>query len=153
MAPISRLSRRGHDRQRRCCGRPQRLLGVGGHAVYAAEVVDDLNPRDTVEIRRRVVMPVANSLLRANELEDVLVEVRQEHFPAVGRSEALRVAVKACGEWIEAPRRWLVTDESWNARWLADELYDLLRDELAESRFAWGELREGTFKVPPAQWP
>jgi hypothetical protein len=44
-----------------------------------------------------------------------------------------------------------VTDVAWDAQWLADELYDLLQDELAESRLAWGELRRGSFEVPPAE--
>lgn len=111
----------------------------------------DLDLRDTAEVRWRVVIPVARSLLRADELEDVLVEVSPDRFPAVGRIDALRVAVKACEEWMEAPRRWFVTDEPSDAQWLADELYDLLQAELAESRFAWGEMREGTFEVRTAE--
>ena len=112
----------------------------------------DLDLRDTAEVRRRVVLPVAKSLFRGDELEDVLVEVNPEDFPSIGRVDGLRVAVKARGEWLEAPRRWFATDALWDAEWLADELYDLLQDELAESRLAWGELREGTFEVlPPAR--
>jgi hypothetical protein len=114
---------------------------------------NDLNLRDTAEVRRRVVIPVARSLLRAEELEDVLVEVDLHDFPSTGWEEALRVAVKACGEWLEAPRRWFVTDSPIDAQWLADDLYDLLQNELAESRLAWGELREGTFEVPLAERP
>jgi hypothetical protein len=60
-------------------------------------MADDLDPRDTAEVRRRVVMPVARSLLRADELEDVLVEVSPDHFPEVGRVDALRVAVRRAG--------------------------------------------------------
>jgi hypothetical protein len=115
-------------------------------------MVNDLDLRDTAEVRRRVAMPVARSLLRADELEDVVVEVGPDHFPVVGRLDTLRVAVKARGEWIEAPRRW-DADSLCDAEWLADELYDLLQDELAESRLAWGELREGTFEVLPPERP
>jgi hypothetical protein len=113
----------------------------------------DLDLRNTAEVRRRVAMPVARSLLRADELEDVVVEVGPDHFPAVGRVDALRVAVKARGEWIEAPRRWFVTDGLFDAQRLADELYDLFQDELVESRLAWGKLREGTFEVLPPERP
>src|SRR4051812_36476687 len=97
----------------------------------------DLDLRNTAEVRRRVAMPVARSLLRADELEDVVVEVGPAYFPAVGPVDALRVAVKARGECIEAPHRWFVGDSPWDAQWLADELYGLLQDELAESRLAW----------------
>ncbi|MGZ4604789.1 MAG: hypothetical protein ACXVX8_02715 [Blastococcus sp.] len=116
-------------------------------------MADDLDLRDSAEVRRRVAMPVARSLLRADELEDVVVEVGPDHRPALGRVNALRVAVKARGEWIEAPRRWDVDDSPWDAQWFADELYSLLQDELAESRLAWGELREGTFEVLPPERP
>lgn len=111
----------------------------------------DLDLRDTAEVRRRVVLPVATSLLRPDELEDVRVEVGVDPVPSAERVEMLRVAVKACGEWIEAPR-WFGTDAPADAQWLADELYDSLQDEIAESRFGWGELRQGTFEVlPPAR--
>ncbi|MGY1745559.1 hypothetical protein [Blastococcus sp. SYSU D00695] len=113
----------------------------------------DLDLRNPAEVRRRVAMPVARSLLRADELEDVVVEIGPDHLPAVGRVNALRVAVRARGEWLEVPRRWFVTDSPWDAEWLADELYGLLQDELAESRLAWGELREGTFEVLPPERP
>ena len=59
--------------------------------------------------------------------------------------------MKARGEWIEAPRRWGVNNSVWDAQWFAGELYSLLQDEVAESRFAWGELREGTFEVLPPE--
>ena len=114
---------------------------------------EDLDLRDTAEVRRRVVLPVARSLLRADEMEDVLVEVSPHDLPVLGRVDALRVAVKACGEWIEVPRLWYVIDALQDAQWLTDELYDLLQDELAESRLAWGELRHGKFQVPPAGRP
>jgi hypothetical protein len=116
-------------------------------------VVDDLDLRDTAEVRRRVVLPVAESLLRAGELEDVVIEVVPEHRPRVGRVDTLRVAFKACGEWIEPPYRWFVNDWLCDAEFLAGELYNLLQDELAESRLAWGELRQGTFEVLPAEQP
>ncbi|WP_116451445.1 hypothetical protein [Blastococcus litoris] len=109
----------------------------------------DLDFLDTAEVRRRVVVPVVSSLVRADELEELVVEVGRNSFPVVGRENWLRVAVKARGEWIEPPRRWLVTEAPEDAQWFADELYDLLRDELAESRLAWGELRDGTFEVLP----
>ena len=98
-------------------------------------------------------MPVARSLVRADELEDVVVNVGPYHFPVVGRVQALSVAVKARGEWIAAPHRWIVTDSPWDAEWPAGELYGDLQDELAESRLAWGELREGTFEVLPPVCP
>ena len=116
-------------------------------------MANDLDLRDTAEVRRRVAMPVARSLLRADELEDVLVEVGPDDLPVVGRVDLLSVAVKARGEWIESPRRWFVTDSPWDAQWLADELYGELQDELAESRLAWGEWREGTFEVLPPERP
>lgn len=114
-------------------------------------MADDLDLRNTAEVRRRVALPVARSLVRADELEDVVVEVGPDHRPAVGRVDMLRVAVKARGEWIEVPRRWYVEDSPLDAEWLAEQLYDLLQDELAESRLAWGELREGAFEVLPPE--
>ena len=121
-------------------------------AAYCARMGDDLDPRDTAEVRRRVVVPVATSLLRPDEFEDVRIDVGLDPFPSAEREEMLRVAVKACGEWIEAPR-WWVTGAPMDARSLAAELYDSLQDEIAESRFAWGELRQGTFEVPPPERP
>jgi hypothetical protein len=62
-------------------------------------------------------------------------------------------SARRVSEWIEPPRRWFVNDALWDAEWLAGELCDLLQDELAESRLASGELRQGTFEVPPAERP
>ncbi len=126
------------------------LVATAAKPDYGARVADDLDLRDSAEVRRRVAMPVAGSLLRADALEDVVVEVVVDDRPALGRVNALRVAVKARGEWIEAGR-WYVDDSPWDGQSFADGLYRLLQDELAESRLAWGELREGTFEVLPPE--
>ena len=109
----------------------------------------DLDPRDTAEVLRRVVAPVARSLIRADELEDLLAEVHAHD--ALGGADGLTLAVKARGEWVGVPRVWSVGEGLRDAEYLAAEFYDLLQDEVAESRFGWGQLRAGDYEVPPAQ--
>ena len=109
----------------------------------------DLDPRDTAEVLRRVVVPVAESLITADELEDVLAEVRAEE--AFGGVDMLSLGVKARGEWLIVPQVWFVDDGPMDAEWLAGDFFDLLQDEVAESRFGWGQLRAGDYEVPPAQ--
>ena len=75
----------------------------------------DLDPRDLAEVRRRVVDPVVASLLRADEVDDVVLEIETQRLPG---SDG------------------------------AAELYDHLRDDLTESRFGWGQLRDGDYGVP-----
>ena len=109
----------------------------------------DLDPRDTAEVLRRVVVPVAESLITADELEDVLAEVRAEE--AFGGVDMLSLGVKARGEWLIVPQVWFVDDGPMDAEWLAGDFFDLLQDEVAESRFAWGQLRTGDYEIPSAQ--
>jgi hypothetical protein len=95
-------------------------------------------------------VPVARSLTRGDELEDVVVEVgRPQRFMSVGREDVLGVAIRARGERLTLPQLWPVDNEPWDAEWFASEVYDLLQDEIVESRFAWGELRTGEYEVPP----
>ncbi|WP_029430155.1 hypothetical protein [Blastococcus sp. URHD0036] len=145
---------------------------------------DDLDLRDLEEVRRRVVLPVVRSLVRPDELEEVLVELVavpglpawvQEAIRSGGNSPAVggiiteeigpgqfppppsgpadhpQIRVKASGEWLEPPISWFVDLEHadpWDAEYFASEVYGLLQDELAESRLAWGELREGDHELP-----
>lgn len=149
---------------------------------------DAVDLRDLEEVRRRVVLPVVQSLVRPDELEEVLVQLepdpvwprwaqdafrsarmssepsqgivgiiveqgRVEDFepPPSGPARNLRIRVRARGEWVGLPRLWWVGVGDGALRDPEDfaaEVYDLLQDELAESRFAWGELREGDYELP-----
>ncbi|WP_448638251.1 hypothetical protein [Geodermatophilus sp. URMC 63] len=109
----------------------------------------DLDPQNVDEIRRRVVEPVVRSLIRPDELEDILIEIRPDGPPQSEVPSILTVAVKASGEWISPPTGWGVGDFLLDADYFAADLYDRLRDELTESRLAWGELRDGKFHVLP----
>ncbi|RBY84378.1 hypothetical protein [Blastococcus sp. TF02A-26] len=149
---------------------------------------NDLDLRDLDEVRRRVVLPVVRSLVRPDELEDVVVDVVLEtpppyRVPGIAPGEAhasvlglifdvpesrlppvvpdqdivaeewVSVRIKARGEWVE-PIRWFPGDgEAHDPQWLAAGLYSQLQDELAESRFAWGELREGDYELPGPDIP
>lgn len=110
----------------------------------------DLDPRNVDEIRRRVVEPVVRSLIRPDELEDISLDIRPEGDPRGEVRGILTVAVKASGEWISPPIGWGVGDFLLDADDFAADVYDRLRDELTESRLAWGELRDGEFQVLPA---
>lgn len=114
----------------------------------------DLDPRDLDEVRRRVVGPVVNSLIRSDELEGVLVEIEPYRFrvpfpPFKTEVELrLRVEVRACGERIDVPWTWHVkADYLWDAEDFAADLYEYLRDELVESRLSWGQWRDGEYRV------
>jgi hypothetical protein len=111
---------------------------------------EDLDPVDLDEVRRRVVDPVVTSLVHPDELEEVSVTIAEEAIPTIDVTRYLRVAVKARGEWISCPQSWWVAedgDQLWDAEEFAADLYDCLRDELAESRLSWGELRDGEYTV------
>ena len=115
---------------------------------------NDLDPRDLDEVRRRVVDPVVNCLIRPNELEAVLVEIEPYRFrvpfPPFRTEVELRlsVAVRACGELITVPWTWTVkADYLWDAEDFAADLHERLRDVLVESRLSWGEWRDGEYEV------
>ena len=117
-------------------------------------VVADLDPGDVDEVQRRVVRPVVGSLIRPDELEDILIEVGSEEIPGAGLLTTLSVSVKAGGEWIAPPIGWGVDDgRLMDAEALAGDLHDRLRDELTESRISWGKLREGAYEVLPPGSP
>ncbi len=86
----------------------------------------------------------------------VISDVPEPRLPAPPRhhreddreEEWLSVRIWARGECIEAVRWLLALPESQDPEWLAADLYDHLQDELAETRFAWGELREGAYRLP-----
>lgn len=107
----------------------------------------DLDPRDITEVRRRVVDPIAKTLLSAEELDEVLVSISAIDFPGLGLVDALQIAVKARGEWLRPSTAWFVGDDLWHAEDFASDLYGSLQDEIAESQFAWGQLRHGEYEV------
>jgi hypothetical protein len=148
-------------------------------------VLHSLDLRDLDEVRRRVVLPVVQSLVRPDELEEVVVELEHEMLPPRRIREALRsmdspapgaagvfgfigaegdepepwergpglelrIAFKARGESVGLPRRWFVGEGGAALRdpdYFAADVYDSLRDELTESRFAWGQLRDGDYEL------
>ena len=101
----------------------------------------DLDLRDLVEVRRRLACPVVSCLVGPDELEAVEVVVED--------ATMLRIGFRACGEWVGSPFRWPLLEEPVDPELFAAELYDALRDEIAKSRFAWGEWREGEYEVLP----
>lgn len=110
----------------------------------------DLNPRDLGEVRRRVVDPVVGSLLAPDEVDDIVLQIETQRLLGTdGETEDLTIQIRACGElvtWWSVP---LPEDgAAWDAEDGAAELYDRLRDDLTESRFGWGNLRDGTYDVP-----
>ena len=92
-----------------------------------------------------MVVPVAESLMTADELEDVRAE------DAFGGTDMLSLGVEARGEWLVVPQVWSVDDGPMDAEWSAGDVLDLLQDEVAESRFAWGQRRSGDYEIPSAQ--
>jgi hypothetical protein len=117
-------------------------------------VPSDLDPRDLDEVRRRVVDPVVNSLIRPDELEAVLVEIEDYRFRVpfppfqTEVEQRLKVEVSARGERIDVPWNWTVkADFLWDAEDFAADLYEYLRDELVKSRLSWGQWRTGEYRV------
>jgi hypothetical protein len=104
----------------------------------------DLDPRDLGEVRRRVVEPVVWCLIRPDELGDVLVYA--DNGDVCVRVMAREELVTSCslGPLGEGP---------WDAAERADRLYDLLTDDLPSTSFAWGERREGRYRLPGDQHP
>jgi hypothetical protein len=108
-------------------------------------VTPDLDPNDLDEVMRRVVDPVLSALLREDEIDSV--EVRAEPGGR-WREEGTWVSMTLRGEFFEI---WLCSPgpRPESAELAALHLYDVLQDEIAESRFGWGELRGGDYVVPP----
>jgi hypothetical protein len=109
----------------------------------------DLDPRDLNEVRRRVVEPVINSLLKPGEFDDVALEIESQYIAPLGQTlDFLVVRIWACGELVTY---WNpgIGDEMRDAEWMAGDLYEQLQEDLPETRFAWGErLRHGECTVP-----
>ncbi|MBI4942306.1 MAG: hypothetical protein HY830_16300 [Actinobacteria bacterium] len=118
----------------------------------------DLVTGDAATVGRRVVAPVLEALFRPGEVEHVDVRVGPdrtavpEHLRRghLGPEPGLFVwlSVVAVGETYER-RICEVVEEPENAEWLAADLHSDLQDFIAESRFGWGEQREGDWSVPP----
>lgn len=113
------------------------------------------------ELRRRVVEPVVRSLVRPDELEEIEVRIEDPlpllYDAGVVRLEEpsapgwhLKVAVRACEEWIE-PFEYFWVGPSSDLEMFAADLYEALRDGLVESKLSWGEWRDGEYEVlgPP----
>jgi hypothetical protein len=110
----------------------------------------DLDPRDLAEVRRRVVDPVVAGLLGPDEFDDVVLEIGpQRLLDTDDAAELLTIQIRACGELVTWWSSLLPEDGgAWDAEDGAAELYDHLRDDLTESRFGWGQLRDGDYEVP-----
>lgn len=112
----------------------------------------DLDIRDAGEVCRRVVQPVAQCLLRDDELEDISVTYFGGGLPENSEARTpgyLRISIKARGEWLSSSRVWHIDDRLLDPGPIADDLYDALQTELVQSKCAWGELRTGDFEMLP----
>lgn len=102
----------------------------------------DLDPRDLSEVRRRVVEPVVQSLIRPYELGDVLVYADKGD---------VYVRVMARGELVTWCFLGPLSEGPWDAAERAEALYDMLTDDLPSTSFAWGEQRKGRYQLPGDQ--
>ncbi len=127
---------------------------------------------DLLELRRCVVTPVVQSMLRDGELEHVVVtfDAPPADSPFPPEPGSVWVRLSACGEVFEhrlvqgaaersvdadadepagagPPERWKAS--VWDAQDLADDLYGELWDWIVETRFSRGERRYGDYVVPP----
>jgi hypothetical protein len=112
----------------------------------------DLDGADVGEVRRRVAEPVVRALIAPNELD--LLEVRfgapTSYRVDEGDAPEVWVYVTARGEHF-ARRLTKATFDRWDAWSVAD----FLIDEIVESRFGWGQLRDVDLAavVLPPRWP
>jgi hypothetical protein len=109
----------------------------------------DLDPRDLSEVRRRIVDPVVQSLLKSGELDDVALDIQPSFIAPLGQTlEFLIVRIWARGELVTYWHQ-TIGDDLTDAEWLAGDLYDHLQEDLPETKFALGEqLRHGEYEVP-----
>jgi len=107
--------------------------------------VTDAVDAELAEFRRRVVDPVVVSVLSNEELESVVVFEESS-------SHEVRATVVARGEtsyhYLQMERSLPVADEELVSR--AAQFASELEDFVAESSFAWGELRVARYDLPPA---
>lgn len=120
----------------------------------------DLDLADVAEVRRRVVDPVLAQMFRPGELDLAELTVGPPNVPSGWGTErdhapelevTLQVGEEDCSIYLGH-----VTLYPWNARELARDLADRLSDEICESSFGWGQLRElraGFVPAPAAEGP
>lgn len=150
-----------------------RVDGMNGTPLCACEPegVNDRSVRvdDLDELRRRIVLPVVGSLVRVDELEEVELrfDALDRGWPARSERGSVWLRVTARGEdfvhQLVAPSAAFesVEEDPENADWdgtlVAEEmawwLYDRLWDWVVETRFAWGEDRQGDYVIPPPLGP
>jgi hypothetical protein len=126
---------------------------------------------DLAEVLRIVVQPVVRVLLRPGELDSISLDWATVRIPdwqrpeldgdeVVVESRLLTGDEAASLPWAEVVRLVLrlqaqgevmtyeiadaVDTADIDLEWQADELYGRLQDFIVESRFGWGQLREGT---------
>jgi hypothetical protein len=110
-----------------------------GHATpRLSAMAADLDPRDLEEVRRRVVEPVVQTLI-PDELGDVWLYLD---------TDFVSVRVMARGELVIWSTLGRLDEGLWDAVEWADRFYDMLTNDLPTTGFAWGQQREGRYRVP-----
>lgn len=106
--------------------------------------LDRLDLDDLDDFRRRVLMPVALSLLSVNEFEDAWVSYEPDPFPP--HEFAVWARILAVGEvWAHAV--WIPGQEDDSYVGLARRISDSIQDWISESRFGWGQLRQANYTL------
>lgn len=112
--------------------------------------VTDTQDERLATLRRQVVDPVVQAMLRPQEIEHLSV-----HWGIDGRDGDVWVQIDAPGDrytdWLPSP--WWQPDPSeldppGSDAEIAEHLADRLQDWIAESAFAWGQLRPTTYQLP-----
>ncbi len=87
------------------------------------------------QIMERIVRPAIDRILREGELDrlDLVEESRGRNF--------LLARVTACGEQFEIRIHAPLADDEEEIADMAERFFSDLQDYVAESSFAWGELR------------
>ena len=143
----------------------QRRYRPRGHATWRAQVttaplpsqqaprpgpVTDADDERLAELRRRVVEPVVRATMTVDEVETLSL-----HWGVDGRAGDVWVRIEAPDsryeDWLPSP--WWRADPhdvpvpTADVE-IAEHLADRLQDWIAESSFAWGQLRRSSF--PPS---
>lgn len=120
--------------------------------------LDPCDPEDLDDLRQRVVLPVVNSLLAADEL--VSVEVRRGPDEDYIRTWSATLATDELESiWVlvvaRDGERWGSTvwssQTAWTARTLGEvaaTLADHLEDWVCETGFGWGQQRVADYVIP-----
>ncbi|NAZ83871.1 hypothetical protein GTR02_18840 [Kineococcus sp. R8] len=111
--------------------------------------VTDAEDERLARLRRRVVEPVVDSMMSAQEVQALSL-----HWGVHGRGGDVWIRIDAPGDryedWLPSP--WWTTDPSevdppTSEAEIAEHLADRLQDWIAESAFAWGQLRQPDYQL------